>query len=128
MITSKTLCDDALVLASHLTTAVTTTTTDTGVELKPRNYQNVKALVNVTSLDTTTGDETYTISIKVSDVVGGTYTSVGSLTVTAVGLYEIPLSGTSISNLDADSDFVQCVATLGGTTPILKYETYLSVN
>lgn len=125
---TKDLYDDKLELADHYSTAVTSTKTDTGVSVPIRFAGNCKAMLQVYALDHTTGDETYTLTINVSDAVGGTYTTIATFVVpstTTGGTYEIPLSGLLASTLDADCAYVQAVMTLAGTTPSIKYTVYL---
>ena len=82
--------------------------------------------INVTALDTADADETYIISAEVDTAAAfSSAVEVGSLTVTAAGSYEIPLSSKWVTNLEAAADFVRVKATLAGTTPSLTYGAFL---
>lgn len=110
--------------------AETSTAAETGIAFDCRKIGAYKAVIQFSGLDYTTNDETYVFSIGVSDVVGGTYTSIATLpdvgSSTAAGTLEIPLSGSIAENLDADSDFIQVKVTLGGTTPSVDYDCFLT--
>lgn len=108
--------------------AVTTTTAETGIAFDCRKIKEYAAIVYITACVSNDADETYVIDIKVSDVVGGTYTSIASVTVArgTTGVLVIPLHGATAELLDADSDFIQVVATLGGSTPSITYGAYLA--
>ena len=85
-----------------------------------------KVALNVTALDTADADETYVISVEVDTASGfASAVEVGSLTVTAVGQFEIPLSSKWVTDLEAAADFIRVVATLAGTTPSLTYGAFL---
>ena len=106
----------------------TSTAAETGIALDVRQAGDFKAIAFVTALDSTTGDETYVLSIEVADTVAGLGSSpveVGDVTVTATGVYEIPLSGDQVAQLDADAAAIRVKATLGGTTPEITYGCYL---
>jgi hypothetical protein len=113
--------------------AETTTTAETGIAFACRKIGGYKAVFNISALDTTNTDETYVLSIGISDVVGGTYTTIGSIASATVlanfaagnGRLEIPLSGNLAREFDTDAEFIQCVATLGGTTPSITYGCHL---
>lgn len=107
-------------------TTIAATAAETGIEYAVRKDGAYKAVIYVTSLDTIT-DETYFINIGVSDLVGGTYTSVGQiLPITEVGTYEIALSGADVEQLDADAEFMQVKITITGSAPGIIYGAYLS--
>lgn len=113
--------------------AETATAAETGISFPCRKIGGYKAVFNISALDNTTTDETYVLSIGVSDVVGGTYTTIASLSSAIVKAayaagtkrIEVPLSGNLAQEIDADSDWIQCVATLGGTTPSITYGCHL---
>lgn len=121
--------DTALALRTS-GTAVTSTTSATGVAFPVRKIGAYKAVIQYNGLDFTTGDETYVFSIEVSDVVGGTYTAIATMpdigSATASGRLDIPLNGKIAEELDADSAFIRVTATLGGTTPSVDYDCYLT--
>ena len=111
-------------------TPITATAAETGIAFPVRNIDEYKAVINFSGMDFTTTDETYVFSIGVSDLVGGTYTTIATTidmgSATASGRLDIPLSGKIAEQLDADSAFIQVVATLGGTTPSVDYECFLT--
>jgi hypothetical protein len=113
-------------------TAETSTASETGVEFPVRKIEGYKAVIQYSGLDFTTGDETYVFSIEVSDVVGGTYTAIATMpdigSATASGRLDIPLNGKIAEELDADSAFIRVTATLGGTTPSIDYDCFLTRN
>jgi hypothetical protein len=121
--------DDDLVLRDS-GTAITTTTSETGIEFAVRHIGGYKAVIQYNGMDFTTGDETYVFSIEVSDLVGGTYTAIATMpdigSATASGRLDVPLSGKIAEELDADSAFIRVTATLGGTTPSIDYDCYLT--
>lgn len=111
-------------------TAVTSTTSETGVEFAVRSVGEYKAVVNYSGMDYTTTDESYVFSIEVSDLVGGTYTAIATMpdigSATSSGHLDIPLSGKIAEQLDADSAFIRVTATLGGTSPSIDYDCFLT--
>jgi hypothetical protein len=111
-------------------TAITATASGTGIEFPVRHIGAYKAVIQYSGMDFTTGDESYVFSIGVSDVVGGTYTAIATLpdigSDTASGRLDIPLNGKIAEELDADSAFIRVTATLGGTTPSIDYDCFLT--
>ena len=108
--------------------AETSTAKETGIALAVRNAGDFKAIFFVTEVDTTDANETYTLSVETADTVANLVASgvtIGSLPVTAKGVYELPLSGAQIEGLDADASAITCKATLAGTTPSITYGCYL---
>lgn len=111
-------------------TAITTTTSATGVEFAVRNINEYKAVVAYNGMDFTTTDETYVFSIQISDVVAGTYTILATApdigSATSSGFLDIPLNGMLAEQLDADSAFIRVTATLGGTSPSIDFDCWLT--
>lgn len=111
--------------------AETSTAAETGVSFPVRKIGGYKAVMNVSAIDYTTTDETYSFQIQVSDVVGGTYTTIAELGTGVVlgsagaARYELPLSGNLAAEIDADSAFIRVQATLAGTTPSITYGCHL---
>lgn len=108
--------------------AETSTANETGIAFDCRKIHEYVAVVFITACVSNDGDETYVLSIGVSDAVGGTYTTIASVTIPrgTTGQVIIPLSGALAQKLDDDADFVRISATLGGTTPSLTYGAYLA--
>ena len=122
---SQQVFDLALVLATP-GAAVTATTTGTGVLLHPRYLPTCDWVVYVSGIVAT---GTYVFTLQVSDLVGGSYTTIASLTWPpglAAGKMHIPINGDMSAFLDADSRWMRVVATLGGTTPSAVYGSYLA--
>jgi hypothetical protein len=121
--------DDALVLRDS-GTAITTTTSQTGIEFGVRKVEEYKAVIAYSGMDFTTTDETYVFSIEVSDLVGGTYTAIATMPdiggTQGSGTLDIPLNGKIAEQLDADSAFIRVTATLGGTSPSIDYDCWLT--
>jgi len=89
----------------------------TGVLLYPRTFPVCDWTLYWSG---TVATGTYTFNLQVSDVVGGTYTTVASFTVpptAASGRRHIPISGDVAQGLDNDSKFVRVNYAIGGTTP-----------
>lgn len=113
--------------------AETATAVETGISFPCRKLGAYKAVLNVSSVKISVADETYAFAIGVSDLVGGTYTTIASLTsaqlLAAVAAgdsrIELPLSGNLAQLLDADSDWIQCSITIGGTLPSITYGCHL---
>jgi hypothetical protein len=51
---------------------------------------------------------------------------VGRVTVSAAGVYEIPLSGAAVEQRDADAAAIRVTATLAGSAPSVTYGAYLA--
>lgn len=128
------IVDTLLYLRDVTAGAETSTAAETGIAFDCRKVDQYKAVFNVTAMDGTTGDETYTLSIGVSDQVSGTYTTIATTPALAGSTWdgsvpfalELPLSGSIAESLDADSDFIQCKATLAGTSPSITYGCFLT--
>jgi len=121
--------DSSLELRDKAATAITATTSGTGIEFAVRKSMPFKAIViwDAYSSYTATSAE-WTITISVSDVVGGTYTPVSqaiALVGSADGRLEIPLNSGNIAYLDADSAFIRVTATKVGSPGGLTYGAFL---
>jgi hypothetical protein len=98
----------------------------TGVQLFPRMLP-VADWVLYASGTVATG--TYTFNLQVSDVVGGTYTTIASFTwppTQAGGRVHIPVSGQMSAFLDSDSRFIRLNYVIGGTTPGIVVGSFLA--
>ena len=121
--------DKALELIAWSNTAVTATASSTGVQLYPRALPTCDWVIHVTAIDATSADETYVFTLEVSDVVGGTYTPIATWNWPrghGVGKAWIPINALEAEWLDNDCMFMRVTATLGGTTPSIKYGSYLA--
>jgi hypothetical protein len=106
--------------------AVTVTASATGVQLYPRQFPVCDWVIYVSGVVST---GTYVFTLQVSDLVGGTYTTIASFTwppATASGKVHIPVSGQMAALLDSDAKFVRITSTLGGTTPSAVIGSYLT--
>jgi hypothetical protein len=123
--------DSALALRASGQAAITSTTNETGLNVDVRFLQPISWVICVTALDAASADETYVFALQVSDVVGGTYTTVATHTwprARSSGKVVIPVSAHAAVFQDADCDWIRVSATLGGTTPSITYFSYLTKN
>ena len=121
--------DAALMLRDGAAAAITSTSAETAIALGVRTVEEFYVVINVSALDHTTGDETYTITVETDSAVAfPSATTVASLTVTATGTYELPLTGPFIAQTDPTAAAIRVKATLGGTTPILKYGAWIAAD
>jgi hypothetical protein len=119
--------DTALVLKAPGGSDITSTAAETAIALPVRSAGLFKAVITATKVDRTTGDETYVIAIETDSAVGfPSSVTVGSVSITAAGMYEVLLSGDGIAALDATAAAVRVKATLSGTTPILNYHAFIT--
>ena len=83
----------------------------------------------VTAMDFTTQNETYVFTLEVSDLVAGTYSIMATrawLGSHGVGKVHVPILGEVASFLNTTSAFMRVTATLGGTSPVVTYGSYLA--
>ncbi len=118
--------------------AVTATKSETGISLDTLKaaywqgnetpQQTFAAIINVSAVDKTTGDETYVFTIQVDSVLAfsDSPVTIATLTVNAAGVYVVNLDGPTIDALDVNAAFIRVTATLAGTTPILSYGAWLA--
>lgn len=119
--------DKQLELRDAADGAVTATTAVAGIAFTVTMAGNFKAVFNVPSLDTTTGNETYRLSIEVGTTTAfASPAEIGAVTVSSLGFYELPLSSWQISQQNATAAAIRCKATLGGTTPSITYGCFLA--
>lgn len=106
--------------------AVTTSADETLVLLAPRKLgDRAKVVVNVSAVSGTT--PTLAPYINVSPTVGGTKTKVAQLpNITAVGQYEIPISGKLVESLVPTAEAIGIGWTVGGTTPSFTVEAFIA--
>lgn len=97
--------------------AIGTTGNSTGVLMYPRQFPAVDWIVYASGVVAT---GTYVLNLQVSDVVGGSYTTIATVTwppAVAAGKLSIPIGGKLAQFFDNDSKFVRVAWTIGGTTP-----------
>jgi hypothetical protein len=89
----------------------------TGVLLYPRHNPVCDWVLYLSGVVAT---GTYTFNLQVSDLIGGTYTTIASFTwppAVPGGRVHIPINGQMAAFLDSDSRFMRVNYAIGGTTP-----------
>ena len=122
--------DSELELRDYNAAALSATGSETGVAFEVRSIDVAKVVVHHAAIGgTLDGSNYWTVSVEISDLVGGTYTeiaSTGALTADATEL-ELPISGSMAEALDADAAFIRVTATETGTTAgNLTYGAYIT--
>ena len=116
-------------------TAITSTAAATAVAFNPVMVESYKAVFRVAAIVQNDEDETYVLSVEASDdgfssnvVELGALPDLGflGLAITAPDTFEIPLSGEAAEALNPNLATIRVKATLGGTTPSITYEAFLS--
>lgn len=105
--------------------SIAATESKTGVQLNPRFLPTCDWLLNVSGVVAT---GTYTFTLEVSDVVGGTYTAIARYVwppAQASGKVNIPINADLALTLDNDSRFMRTTVTIGGATPGIVYGSWL---
>ena len=128
--------DASVTLRASSAAQITATTAETGISLNPGTaywslgnipLQTVAVNFLVKTIDRTTGDEAYTLTVEVATTVGGSYTVVGTLAaLTTAGVYTLLLDLDRVLKQVPGAAFIRVNATLAGTTPILDYDAYLA--
>src|ERR1043166_7707319 len=106
--------------------ALTATGAGTGAQLYPRQLPPVDWVLYASGVVAT---GTYVINLQVSDVVGGTYTTIATVTwppAVASGRIHLPVSGQLAAFLDADCKFMRVGYTLGATSPSVVLGSFLA--
>lgn len=99
----------------------------TGVLLYPRTFPTADWVVYASAVVAT---GTYTFNLQVSDVVGGTYTTIATMTwppTTAAGKVSLAIKGSTSQFFDNDSKFVRVNYAIGGTTPGAVVGSYITL-
>jgi len=99
----------------------------TGVLLYPRDFPTCDWVVYASGVVAT---GTYVFNLQVSDVVGGTYTTVAQITwppTTAGGKLHAGINGAQAQWFDNDSKFVRVNYVIGGTTPGIVVGSYITL-
>ena len=97
----------------------------TGVLLYPRTLPTCDWVVYASGVVAT---GTYSLALQVSDVVGGTYTTVATIIwppTQAGGLLYVPINGHMATFFDTDSRYMRVAWTIGGTTPGIVFGSFL---
>jgi hypothetical protein len=121
---------DGVETASAVETAVSLNVNDTAIWANGAiPFQTAAVVINVQSIDTTTGDEAYAIQVQVDSdqaFAGSDFTVVGEVDVKANGVYVINLDGPTIKSLRTNAKFIRLALVAGGTTPSINYEAWLA--
>jgi hypothetical protein len=99
--------------------AITATTSGTGIAIAPRFLPTVDWVIYASGV---LGTGTYTFTLEVSDLVGGTYTPIATYAwpaARASGRVHIPITGDQAAMADTDCAFIRVTATLGATSSIV---------
>lgn len=106
--------------------ALATTGSSTGVLLYPRQFPTCDWVVYASGVVAT---GTYVLTLQVSDVVGGSYTTIATLTwppAVAAGEVRVPITGFTSQWFDNDSKFMRVTYTIGGTTPGIVLGSFIT--
>lgn len=98
----------------------------TGVLLYPRTFPVCDWVLYFSGVVAT---GTYTFNLQVSDVVGGTYTTISTITLDptkASGKVSTGIKGWTAQFFDNDSKFVRVNYVIGGTTPGVVAGSYIA--
>jgi hypothetical protein len=116
---------DANLALRTSTTPVTATTNDASLPLDAVAQESFAALFNVTAL--AANGATITLEVQASaDNAFTTPVSLGTVVPTAVGQYEISLSGAEIAQRLPTAAFVRSRVTItGGASPSITYTSWL---
>lgn len=119
--------DKALELRNLADGAETSTVAETAIALEVLKAGTFKVVFVVTALDLSSTNETYSLTVETDAATSfGSPTTVGSVTVTATGTYEVLLSADGIAKLDSTAAAIRVKATLAGTTPSITYGAFIS--
>jgi hypothetical protein len=100
-------------------TALTANGNGTGVLLYPRDFPMADWVVYASGV---LGTGTYTFNLQVSDLVGGTYTTIASIVwppAVAGGKLHVGINGAQAQWFDNDSKFVRVNYVIGATSSIV---------
>jgi hypothetical protein len=100
-------------------TALTTNGNGTGILLYPRDFPTCDWVVYASAV---LGTGTYTFNLQVSDLVGGTYTTVAQIVwppAVAGGKLHVGINGAQAQWFDNDSKFVRVNYVIGATSSIV---------
>ena len=123
----STATDELAKLRDIEAAALAATTSETGVELALTTDGACKCLIQYQGYSGyTAGSAEWEISLEVSDLVGGTYVSVGSVALDAgPGNREIAFTGKQVEDLLPDAAFARVTATKVGAAGDLTYAAYV---
>ena len=124
---SKNMLDVFLELRDGSDAAETASADEAGVALDVRKAGNFNVVFDVSAADFADLNETYTLVVDVDSLAAFTDSpvEVGSVSVTATGTYEVPLSADYIESLDANAAAIRVGVVIAGTTPSINYSAYV---
>jgi hypothetical protein len=99
----------------------------TGVLLYPRDFPMADWVVYASGVVAT---GTYVFNLQVSDLVGGTYTTIATITwppAVAAGKLHVGINGAQAQWFDNDSKFMRVNYAIGGTTPGAVVGSYITL-
>jgi hypothetical protein len=100
-------------------TALTANGSATGVLLYPRDFPTCDWVVYTSAV---LGTGTYTFNLQVSDLVGGTYTTIASIIwppAVAAGKLHVAINGHQAQWFDNDSKFIRINYVIGATSSVV---------
>ena len=106
--------------------ALVATGSSTGVLLYPRTLPTCDWVIYASGVVAT---GTYVLALQVSDVVGGSYTTISQVTwppTLAAGRLHLPIAGQQSAFFDTDSKFMKVAWTIGGATPGIVLGSFLA--
>lgn len=83
-------------------------------------------VINVSALDETTGDETYTINLEAGPVGFATSTVVGTVKVTETGQHVILVDVDTVRKSKADAAALRLAVDVSGTTPSIDFVAFIA--
>lgn len=98
----------------------------TGILVYPRQFPTCDWTIYLSAVVAT---GTYTFNLQVSDLVGGTYTTIASITwppAVAAGKLHVAINGSQAQWFDNDSKFLRVNYVIGGTTPGAVVGSYIT--
>jgi hypothetical protein len=100
----------------------------TGVLLYPRFLPTCDWVIYASG---TVGTGTYTFNLQVSDIVGGTYTTISTITwppTLVAGRLHTAITGDQAAFFDTDSRYIRINYAIGGTTPGIVIGSFLALS
>lgn len=90
--------------------------------------ETLAVVINVTDVDTTTGDETYSLTLQAVDSSGSVLGNVtlGGFVVPGIGQYVLLLDVPTIQSIQSGLSGLRLALDVGGTTPSITYHAWLT--
>ena len=121
--------DKATELRNIADGAETATAAETAISYPVRFLPGCSWVIYVSALDAAGADETYLFELQVSDLVGGTFSTIATFNwprAKGAGKVHIPISGDLASFQDTDSDWICVKCTQAGVSSSIVYGSYLT--